>query len=171
MWDEYDSVNTMVGLARLYTDWGYYDKAEDLLQKAQDGWKEELGKLADDRPETLTLIHGLGVLRREQQHYSEAECLLQQALEGRQRKLGEDLPPCGESKHEPSVLSVTKEDYDKAEPLLLDAFQGRGGKLGRDHPHTLNSLKQLVSLYDSWPKPDEATKWRAKLPRKKDTRE
>ena len=28
--------------------------------------------------------------------------------------------------------------------------------------HTIESLEQLVSLYDSWPKPDEAAKWRAK---------
>ena len=41
---------------------------------------------------------------------------------------------------------------------------GRETKLGPKHPRTLDSLNQLVHLYDSWDKPDEAAKWRAKLP-------
>lgn len=49
------------------------------------------------------------------------------------------------------------------EPLFLEAFHGRTAKLGPEHPHTLDSLKQLVTLYESWNKPDEAAKWRAKL--------
>ena len=48
-------------------------------------------------------------------------------------------------------------------PLLLEAFHGRKARLGPDHPHTLDSLRELVNLYESWPKPDEAAKWQAKL--------
>jgi len=47
--------------------------------------------------------------------------------------------------------------------LLLEVFHGREAKLGPDHPHTLDSLRGLVNLYESWPKPDEAAKWRPKL--------
>lgn len=54
--------------------------------------------------------------------------------------------------------------YEDAEPLLLDAFHGRESKLGPEHPQTLNSLRELVRLYESWNKPDEAEKWRARLP-------
>ena len=32
-----------------------------------------------------------------------------------------------------------------------------------DHPHTLDSLRELVRLYESWERPDEAAKWQAKL--------
>jgi hypothetical protein len=53
-----------------------------------------------------------------------------------------------------------------AEPLLLATFHGREAKLGPEHPYTVESLKQLVTLYESWNKPDEAAKWRAELPRK-----
>ena len=38
------------------------------------------------------------------------------------------------------------------------------GVLGPEHPHTIESPDQLVSLYESWNKPDEAAQWRAKLP-------
>ena len=32
-------------------------------------------------------------------------------------------------------------------------------------PHTVDWLRELVDLYESWNKPDEAEKWRSKLPR------
>jgi hypothetical protein len=41
-------------------------------------------------------------------------------------------------------------------------------KLGPDHPHTIDSLRELARLYESWPKPDEAATLRAKLPRRDD---
>jgi serine/threonine protein kinase len=41
---------------------------------------------------------------------------------------------------------------------------GREAKLGPEHPHTIDSLRELVRLYESWGKADEAEKWRAKLP-------
>ena len=55
--------------------------------------------------------------------------------------------------------------------LLLEAFHGREAKLGPQHSHTIDSLKQLVNLYESWGKPDEAEKWRAKLLRDRDAKE
>ncbi|UCD49548.1 MAG: hypothetical protein JSW27_18695, partial [Phycisphaerales bacterium] len=50
-----------------------------------------------------------------------------------------------------------------APPLLLEAFHGRETKLGPEHPHTIESVRELVDLYDSWNKAEEAKKWRAKL--------
>ena len=47
--------------------------------------------------------------------------------------------------------------------MLLDAYSGRKAKLGPEHPHTIESLKQLVNLYETSDNPDEATKWRARL--------
>jgi len=37
-------------------------------------------------------------------------------------------------------------------------------KLGDTHPHTLQSLNNLIDLYEAWNKPEKAEKWRAKLP-------
>ncbi|MHC4518658.1 MAG: tetratricopeptide repeat protein [Planctomycetota bacterium] len=50
-----------------------------------------------------------------------------------------------------------------AEPLLLEVFQGRETILGPEHPRIIDSLKQLVRLYEAWDKPEEAEKWRARL--------
>jgi tetratricopeptide (TPR) repeat protein len=54
--------------------------------------------------------------------------------------------------------------YDEAEKLLLEAIEGRRLKLGDTHPHTQQSLNNLIDLYEAWNKPEKAEKWRAKLP-------
>jgi hypothetical protein len=53
--------------------------------------------------------------------------------------------------------------YDVAEPLLLGALKGRHIKLGDTHPHTVESLNNLIALYKAWNKPEKAEKWKAKL--------
>jgi hypothetical protein len=37
------------------------------------------------------------------------------------------------------------------------------GVLVCEQPCTRDPLRELVRLYESWPKPEEAEKWRAKL--------
>jgi hypothetical protein len=54
------------------------------------------------------------------------------------------------------------------QPVLLRAFDGRQAELGPEHPHTIESLKELATLCESWPKADEAAQWRAKLLPKED---
>ncbi len=54
--------------------------------------------------------------------------------------------------------------YDEAEPLLVEAVTGRRLKLSDSHPNTLQSLNNLIDLYEAWNKPEKAKEWRAKLP-------
>ena len=54
--------------------------------------------------------------------------------------------------------------YDEAEPLFIQAFEGRRPKLGDAHPHTVESMNNLIALYEAWSKPEKANEWRAKLP-------
>ena len=44
--------------------------------------------------------------------------------------------------------------YNKAELLLLEAVEGRRLKLGDQHPHTIESLNNLIELYEVCGKPD-----------------
>jgi hypothetical protein len=55
-------------------------------------------------------------------------------------------------------------DRDKAEKLLLEAVDGRCIKLGDTHPHTLESMNNLIDLYEAWNKQEKTERWRAKLP-------
>jgi hypothetical protein len=53
--------------------------------------------------------------------------------------------------------------YDKAESQLIEALENRRLKLGDTHPHTIESCKSLVDLYEAWNKPEKAQEWRVKL--------
>jgi hypothetical protein len=68
-------------------------------------------------------------------------------------------------KNRKKAIRRTQTRHDKAEQLLLDAFNGRTTKLGPKHPHTIESLRNLIKLYEAWNKPEEAETWRAKLPK------
>lgn len=70
--------------------------------------------------------------------------------------------------HELAVLYMAQARQGEAEPLLLQAFQGRQTKLRPEHTHRIKSLNELVRLYETWGKPEEAQKWRAKLTSAKD---
>jgi len=65
------------------------------------------------------------------------------------------------------VLYKEQGRYDEAEKLLLEAVEGRRLKLGDTHPHSLESMNNLIELYEAWAKPEEAKEWRAKLPSRK----
>jgi serine/threonine protein kinase/tetratricopeptide (TPR) repeat protein len=57
--------------------------------------------------------------------------------------------------------------YGDAELLLLEGYRG----MTRDattpivtrFPHVTEAVERLIQLYDAWPKPDEAAKWRKQL--------
>jgi serine/threonine protein kinase len=159
--DDIVTLETINDLGVLRRKQKRYEQAEQLLTEALNARQVKFGP---DHPDTLATINDLGVLRRDQQRYDEAESLLRQALQGRRRKLGPDHYVCFGSMHDLALLHIARQEHDKAEPLLLDAFNGRATRLGPEHPRTIDSLSRLVSLYEAWDKPEEAEKWRAKLP-------
>jgi len=54
---------------------------------------------------------------------------------------------------------------EETEKLLLEVVKGRRLKLGDTHPYTIDSIKNLIDLYEAWNKPEKAEKWRTKLPK------
>lgn len=66
--------------------------------------------------------------------------------------------------HSLGVIFKKQKLHDEAEALLVKAAESRRSKLGDDHPDTLDSLKNLIELYEVWGKPESAERCRAKLP-------
>ena len=66
--------------------------------------------------------------------------------------------------HNLAVAYIALGRHAEALKLEEETLALQKAKLGPDHPHTIDSLRELVNLYESWPKPNEAEKWRAKLP-------
>jgi hypothetical protein len=61
------------------------------------------------------------------------------------------------------TIAVTAARFQE-QPSNLD--QSLEDRLSDTHPHTQQSLNNLIALYETWDKPDKAKEWRAKLPRK-----
>ena len=55
------------------------------------------------------------------------------------------------------------------DPLLVKVAEANRHRLGEEHRYTLESINELIELYEAWGKPEKAKEWRAKLPRKKGT--
>ncbi|MHC4682625.1 MAG: hypothetical protein ACYTEK_28590, partial [Planctomycetota bacterium] len=62
-----------------------------------------------------------------------------------------------------SVFYREKVDYSSAGPLLIEGVKGRRLKLGDTHPHTIESIENIIDLYEAGNKPEKAQEWRAKL--------
>jgi tetratricopeptide (TPR) repeat protein len=63
------------------------------------------------------------------------------------------------------------EDREHAEAILLRAFDLSIAASDPHDPKTVEVMQLLIQLYESWDKPEEAAKWRAKLPRVEDGEE
>jgi len=61
-------------------------------------------------------------------------------------------------------VHIEQEHYEEAENLLLETIDGPCVKLGDQHPHTIESIKNLIDLYEAWNKPEKAEMWHSKLP-------
>jgi tetratricopeptide (TPR) repeat protein len=165
VYGEGSTVGTMVGLARAYTDQGLCDKANELFAKID----EISGISANRESQNLSYIDTLAVLRTKQGRFPEAKDLFERALEIRKQKFNrwaDDHPGTLKTKNDLALLYIKQGNYEKAEPLLVKAVEGRFLKLGDKHPHTQESIKNIIDLYEAWNKPERANEWRAKLPEK-----
>jgi tetratricopeptide (TPR) repeat protein len=63
-----------------------------------------------------------------------------------------------------AILYKEQGCYDEAEKLLSEAIEGHLLRLSDTHPHTIESMNNLIALYEAWNKPEEAEKLRAELP-------
>ncbi|MHC4271533.1 MAG: tetratricopeptide repeat protein, partial [Planctomycetota bacterium] len=60
---------------------------------------------------------------------------------------------------------------EEAESLLVEILEGHRRVLGEEHPSTLESMRILVELYETWGKAEKAQEWRTKLASKENAEE
>ncbi len=103
----------------------------------------QLGSLLVERGETPAaeelLREGVGVLR--------------QALPANHWRVAEAETYLG------SCL-VAEKRYDEAEPLLVQGFESLRLSRGLEHRRTRDALERLLELYDRWPRPEAAARYR-----------
>ena len=160
--EEHPSVLTaMNNLAVLYQRTDRPQLAQPLLEKTLEIRRRVLG---EDHPRTLITLANLGEMYNRQGRYEAAEPLLAATIE----RAGKSLPPghwfTGVFTQRYGACLTGLERYTEAEPLLLESHEVLAGKLGPDHERTVQTIRNLIALYEAWGKVAEAATWRAKLP-------
>ena len=106
----------------------------------------------------------LGGLLTTLKSVEEAERLLAEAMEGVERLLPREHPTTGNILWHWGRCLTVLERYAEAETALLEAHEVLTATAGADEAQTRKVIPDLVELYNTWGKPDEAAGWRTKLP-------
>ena len=145
---------------------GHVAEAERYLREALEGRRRELG---DEKTSTLINASNLAILLLERDEPEEAESMMRDTVEVARRTLGAEHWLVGNflSKHGRALAVLGR--YDGAEAVLLEshaileAAHAGHTVLMNQRDQITRAVDNLVDLYDTWGKPQEAAEWRAKL--------
>lgn len=149
------TLGLMYDVGLWYLDFDSDVEADKLLVEALEGRRRVLG---EDHPDTQATMGAVHFMRNE---YEKGEPLLIKAMEKERLVEDRESPPF--IMYCLALLYHRQGRYDKAEPLLTEFLEVSQSVLSRGHPDTVAAMNELIKLYDTWGKPQEAEKWRAKL--------
>lgn len=146
-------------LARLLRDQGKLEEAEPFAREAIEGWRKTLG---EDNRLTLIGLNNLASLTLELDRLAEAEVLYVELLQIAAKALPEGhwMVSVFHRNYAKCLASLGR--FEEAEPLLLASVENLTAVLGPTHQNTRKTLDCVVEFYESWNKPEEASRWRAK---------
>ena len=107
----------------------------------------------------------LGESQLAQEKYAEAEEVLQESLELREQMdpASPEYPKRFETMQALGAAVLGQGRLAEAEELLLRAVEGLRSQPKISSKHVRDALEQLVRLYETWNRPDQAETWRAQL--------
>jgi serine/threonine protein kinase len=156
-----DTLTSMNNLALAYQSANRLLEAVPLYEETLKLRREKLGAT---HPDTLVSISNLATAYKATGRPAEALPLYEEALKSQKAKLGPTHPNTLITTFGLGVLNLELKNYAAAEPYLLACQAAVETKRLDIHPNIRReSVPALVKLYDSWGKPEEAAKWRAKL--------
>ena len=141
-----------------------FDRGEYWSRKLVDLIKRKQGTQSDDYPGSLAT---LAVNLVKQQKWLEAEMVLRECLAIRLQR----QPEAWTTFNTQSLLGgalLGQGKLDEAEPLLVDGYEGMQAREATIPPAAKNrladALQRVMTLYETWRKPEQAAEWRKKLP-------
>jgi tetratricopeptide (TPR) repeat protein len=144
-------LNEIIG--QVYQSLGQYDKAEQFLSTALEGYSRSLGSKA---PDTLMCMQYLAYVYVQQGRRDEAEALTIETLEARRVTLG--------TEHRDTIVSLSylalichrQGRWDRAEQLYLESLGLAREHLGERHFSTVGIMNNLALLYADQGRDDDA---------------
>jgi serine/threonine-protein kinase len=150
----------LTALGQLYFERGDYVKAEQITSQALELQQRALPR---DSPELTQALSLLGSIFTREGRPTKGEPLLRESLDIRRKALGNDHRLTRVIESALGECLTEQKRFAEAEPLLAESYEALKAILGERHPITVQSLRNIVKLYDSWNKPDQARPYRAKL--------
>ncbi|KAM5349990.1 hypothetical protein ACJ41O_006495 [Fusarium nematophilum] len=132
----------MLGL--LYSDRGKFKEAEEMYERALEGYEKALGP---HHTSTLDTVNNLGNLFNVQGKFKEAEEMYKRALEGKEKALGPHYISTLDTVHCLGNLYSAQGKFKEAEEMYERALEGKERALGRHHTSTLDTVNNLGTLY------------------------
>lgn len=134
-------------------------------EQARTLYQESLGVLRASLPEGHPYIAGplvgLGVLLLETDDPVAAEALLQEGLEIQRRTLPAGHWQLARTQSALGASLVEVQRYEEAETLLTESYEALAASDGARDADTSLALERIITLYDSWNRPDQAADYRA----------
>jgi tetratricopeptide (TPR) repeat protein len=119
---------------------------------------ESFGTQYDNYP-TALIVQGLSQAKMGQ--VKEGEKTLREAAKIRTESLPKEHYWVALANSALGECLTIQQSYSEAEPLLVGSYESLKKSQGVNNPRTRLALHRLVELYDKWPKPDLAAKYRA----------
>jgi serine/threonine protein kinase/Tfp pilus assembly protein PilF len=151
------SLNNLAGVLR---DLGKVSEAESVFREALQIRRATLGK---EHPGVAVSLYNLGRALQSQGKYAEAEPLFREALAIREKRLPNHWIRAETAGSLGEVLAQQNK-LDEAEPLLLAGYEGIKDNPAAPAEPRRRAVERLVNLYQLQNKPEEAARWRARLP-------
>ncbi|KAH7124926.1 hypothetical protein B0J13DRAFT_628227 [Dactylonectria estremocensis] len=138
-------INSLHMLGMLYLDQGKFKEAEEMYERALEGYEKALGP---DHTSTLNTVNNLGNLYNVQGKFKEAEEMYERALEGYEKALGPDHTSTLSTVNNLGLLYSDQGKFKEAEEMYKRALDGREKALGPDYISTLDTVNNLGNLYN-----------------------
>ena len=159
--DNPTTITSLGNLAAVYKTQKRYEEAQPLLLQAFETRRRVLGA---DHPDTLFSMNSLASLYNYMEQFDEAHELSTRTLEICRRTLGEDNEETQYTIFLLARSSLGLKRFEDAERFAVPYYERCLANKGATHADTIDATKLIADIFDAWEKPDEATKWRSKIP-------
>jgi tetratricopeptide (TPR) repeat protein len=145
-------------LGQLHYLEGKYTEAEEEVGKSL---KIDQQKLPPGHPALASNYIVLGLILNKTRRSAEAEPKLREALQIRTRVVPKGHYLFAVSQGALGECLTTEKRYAEAEPLLSESYVTLKNVQGDQSPLTQEAARRLITLYQSWGKPEAAARYRA----------
>ncbi|CAG9955489.1 unnamed protein product [Clonostachys rosea f. rosea IK726] len=131
-------------LGQLFADQGRMTEAEEMYNRALQGYEKALGP---EHTSTLGTVNNLGLLYYNQGRLKEAEEMYNRALQGYEKAWGPEHTSTLNTVNNLGNLYYNQGRLKVAEEMYNRALQGKEKALGPEHISTLSTVNNLGGLY------------------------